>query len=131
MATEMMVSGSAGGGSAGLRKRLADGETVEVAGYEITPELAREMDALRLAAVSVADVPIDWFEVVPSGGDALPPGSKRIVEQWRNEGRMVRTHVIDGDPFWATVEVTDCLSLLDMTTRTMNEQWLQTATNRP
>ena len=111
-----MLSTSAGSRRS-LRKRLAAGETVEVAGYDVTQELAAGMDALRLAAVTPR-IPVRWFEVVPNVGEGLPPASGRAVDQWRADAVCLHVETVVGHPFWTTVEITDCPALLEATTRT-------------
>jgi exosortase A-associated hydrolase 2 len=120
VASQMLSTSAGSGGS--LRKRLAARKTVEVAGYEVTQELAAGMDALRLAAVTPR-APVKWFEVVPGAGEGMPPASMRIVEQWRANSVRLQVETVVGDPFWTTVEVTDCPALLEATTRTAAPSW--------
>jgi exosortase A-associated hydrolase 2 len=124
MAADMLASGNPGAGSSALRKRLAAGEVLEVAGYDVNPTLAREMDALRLSdAVSAVNMPVDWFEVVEELARGLPPASARMFEQWRSRGTVVHEHLVTGAPFWATVEIVDCPGLLEATNQVARERW--------
>lgn len=119
VAADMLTATGSSGGSAALRKRLAAGEALEVAGYDVTPGLAEQMDGLRLPKAAGAGIALHWFEVVAEPGGTLPPGSTRAVERWRSTGAAVHERVVIGDPFWATVEITDCPSLLEATTQVM------------
>src|SRR6185436_8930333 len=49
VAAGMLADAGAGTGTAALRQSLRSGETLEVAGYDLSPRLAAGMDALRLA----------------------------------------------------------------------------------
>ena len=115
-AADMLSGGSAGGGSAALRKRLAAGETLEVAGYAIAADLARAMDRLRLAEADPGSIPVTWLEVSADAANAaLPPGAARVVEAWRGRGVAIECEVVGGDPFWTTVEIAECPELIART----------------
>ncbi|MGH8657585.1 MAG: hydrolase 2, exosortase A system-associated [Gammaproteobacteria bacterium] len=89
---------------------------VEVAGYELAPELASTIEALNLAGLGKAGLPpIDWLEVVSADGRPLPPASQRVTELWQGQGLEAHTQTIAGDPFWSTPEVTVVPALLAAT----------------
>lgn len=91
-------------GTDALRQALRDGETVEIAGYELAPELAAALDALDPLEALVPRCPVHWFEAVNTPGQDLPPGAKRVVEAWRRHGIALQTHVMACPPFWSTAE---------------------------
>ena len=128
-ATALLSSGSAAGVGSSLRKRLSAGEIVEVGGYEISPELARGMDALRIESSMVENARVDWFEVAGESGDGILPASRRAIGTWRNKGADIVEHLVHGHPFWTTVEITDCPQLLEATTHTLKQQWLLNSTS--
>jgi exosortase A-associated hydrolase 2 len=100
-----------------LRTRLAAGEPVEVAGYEISPVLARELDGMRLGGLTLpAGAEIDWLEVGAEAGPGLLPTSQRVVESWRAAGIAVASATIAGDPFWTLQETTIAPGLIAATT---------------
>lgn len=85
-----------------LRARFSGGEAIDVIGYRISPELVKDLDALKLAELGVGcDAEVDWFEVIGEGADCLTPGSNRIVTAWRGDGIRVTSHPISDKPFWA------------------------------
>lgn len=91
----------------GLRERIAAGEPIEVAGYEIGARLAESLDAIELAALAPpADVAVDWFEVVQGDDVALPQAAERVIAAWREAGTTARTRVIPGEAFWSIQETT-------------------------
>ena len=50
-------SGANTGGTSALRNTLRAGESLEVAGYELTPELASAIDGLKAVELAVTDSP--------------------------------------------------------------------------
>jgi exosortase A-associated hydrolase 2 len=117
MAADMMsVSASSG---VGLRKRLAGGETVEVAGYDVTPELQREMDVLKITLAMVNVKCVEWFEVVQPYAEDVSAGARRLVDSLLQGGVNLSLYKVVGDPFWSTVEIVDCPELIDATCNAM------------
>ena len=37
------------------------------------------------------------------------------MEAWRAKGLSIRTAAVEGEPFWSTLEITECKALLDAT----------------
>lgn len=119
VAADMMAASTGGGG---LRKRLAGRETVEVAGYEITPALQREIDSVKITGTMAHGAALEWFEVVQPSAEELSAGSRRTIDTLRDAGASLRTHRVEGDPFWSTVEIVDCPALIESTCAVMSEQ---------
>ncbi len=97
--------------TATLRERLARGERLEVAGYELSRELLAAIDALDAQALAQALAPasaprVDWLEVSTLETLALLPASERLIEKWRVAGVQVRSRVVRGEAFWALQEIT-------------------------
>lgn len=99
-----------------LRDRLASGESIEISGYQISPSLARAIDAASLAAYQRTDHDIYWLEVARESDRPLTPAGKRVIETWQDKAITVRTRVVAGEPFWSSVEITDCPALIEQTT---------------
>lgn len=118
LAGEMLAEGQSQSGTKVLRAALAAGETLEVGGYGLSPAMSLELSGLRLDQLR-PPCPVDWFEIVRDPAAPLPPASQRVVEVWREGGSPVRTHGVQGDPFWITQEITECPGLLEATTGTM------------
>lgn len=101
--------------TAQLRAEWAAGRPVEIAGYEVHPELAAALDAQRLDALApAAGTRVDWIET----GDAASgpsPATARIVETWRAAGVDVRPHVCAGDPFWTIQETAFAPAMIEAT----------------
>lgn len=102
--------------TATLRERLAQGERLEVAGYEVAAELVAAIDAAGnepLVPSTVARV--DWLEVSTAESPALTPVSERVLATWRATGVNVHAGVVRGEPFWALQEITIAPELLTAT----------------
>jgi exosortase A-associated hydrolase 2 len=112
-----MTEGGAGEKTEDLRAQFAKGSAVEVAGYEVSPELAQALDGLRMDRLTLpADLPVDWLEVGDESGDAVLPAGQRVVEGWRRSERAISTATVRGDPFWTLQETTLVPALLSATT---------------
>lgn len=78
-----MVHDGAKETTASLRRQLADGQTLEVAGYPLPGRLAMTLDERKMAALSEGmTVPVSWLEVVPTAGSAPSPASRKAIDAW-------------------------------------------------
>lgn len=101
-----------------LRATLAAGRPVEIAGYELAPELAAAIDAARCAACALSPAStVDWFEVSPSGEAVPSPVAQRAIDAWRAAGVTVETAAVAGQQFWSVQETVIAPQLLDVTRR--------------
>jgi len=105
-----------------LRARLASGDSIEVAGYELAPELAAAIDAARLERWAPANaMPVHWLELVPETGRPISPAGARVVESWQEKGVPVTAAVAVGDPFWTLQETTLAPDLITVTGQLLEE----------
>ncbi|HEX8874822.1 MAG TPA: hydrolase 2, exosortase A system-associated [Nitrosospira sp.] len=124
MANEMLGSAADSKkptGTNALRDRLANGETLEVAGYDLAPGLASAIDTLKAAERVVAKCPVYWFEVVAEPGRSMTPAATNVVNQWRREGVDPHVHLVPCAPFWATQEISECPELISITVNVLAE----------
>lgn len=96
-----------------LRQCLARGETVEVAGYTLSPELALGLEAAELTPPS-APLRVAWLEVGASTAELSPAGRMR-AEAWRAAGHRIDTTAVAGAAFWQTQEIAECDALVEAT----------------
>lgn len=99
-----MGSGTNKGLMAQLKSELSSGNHVEIAGYHLSAELAKGLEAAKLAPAGVPGR-VEWLELSTHGGAALPPASEQAVSTWVDAGWGVRTQVVQGPSFWATSEI--------------------------
>lgn len=97
------------------RKILACGDSIEVAGYEISPRLVADIDAID-ATLKMPPIPVRWFEIRSIGGDTVAARVTRQAECWRSGNVALSLHIVSGTPFWAATENLECQSLLETTT---------------
>jgi len=115
LAAQMLAEGTAQTGVRELRETLANGVPLEIAGYDLHPELAAEIEALRLADPVPTVRRVHCLEVTAQAEPKLSPASERILEGWRTKKLDVRAAAVTGEPFWSTFEVTECQALLAAT----------------
>jgi hypothetical protein len=111
----MLAEGSAQAGVRGLREQLGQGMTLEIAGYPLHPSLAGAIDALVLADLVPAVERVDCIEVTAQTEPKVSPAAQRALDAWRRKGLDVRATAVTGDPFWSTIEITECEPLLAAT----------------
>lgn len=96
---------------ANLRARLATGESIEVAGYALNPELAAAIDACR-APPPAPPISTIWIEVVTEPGRALPPATRRTLDAWAASGCAAQASSVVGEAFWGTQEIAAAPALI-------------------
>jgi exosortase A-associated hydrolase 2 len=101
--------------TAHLRASLADGATIEVAGYEIGPTIALEIDASEMSLPAEYRGHVCWLETGRVDQLSLAPTSAAQVEKLRALGCTVSTQVVAGPPFWQTVEIEESPALVEAT----------------
>jgi exosortase A-associated hydrolase 2 len=104
-----------------MRISLKAGNTLEVAGYELTPELATAIDGLKAAELVVTKSPIHWFEIVAEPGRPMPPAGAKVVSAWKQNEVDLHLHLVSCLPFWATQEISECAELVSATTNIFAE----------
>lgn len=98
-----------------FREKLGTGESLEIAGYTLSPVMAAAIDELKLSQLVIRNSEIYWFEVTPEAGRGLPPAGVAVVEAWNQSGVYPEVTLIPGLPFWATQEISECPALLAAT----------------
>ncbi|MGH8714615.1 MAG: hydrolase 2, exosortase A system-associated [Casimicrobiaceae bacterium] len=119
----LRVAGQLTGSSAGdrvgtehLRAQLGRGEVLEVAGYEVSRDLASGMEASELVPPS-EPIRIELLEVSVSEETGLSPAATQRLDRWRTAGHRVNGSSVHGLPFWQTQEIAECPLLIDATLR--------------
>jgi len=115
LAAEMLADGAAQSGVRELRESLRSGSSQEIGGYVLHPQLAADIDALRLSELAPAVGRVHCLEVTATADPKLSPASQRAMEAWRSKGLDVRSTAVQGEPFWSTLEITECEALLSAT----------------
>ena len=113
LASEILLEGGRqNSATQALRNELASGQLVEIAGYELAPELANDISSINVARLAVTKCPVHWFEIVPESRLSLTPAGESLASSWRQQGVNLVVHPVPGLTFWATQEITICAELL-------------------
>jgi exosortase A-associated hydrolase 2 len=113
-ANELLASGSASRRDDTKRRLLEAGEPVEVAGYTLSPALARGLEGATLEIGAQVNR-IAWLEVSPAAQPTLSPAAQQRLARWQEGGARVVVRAVAGPPFWQTVEVSECPALVQAT----------------
>ncbi|MDN5882633.1 MAG: hydrolase 2, exosortase A system-associated, partial [Nitrosospira sp.] len=68
-----------------MRASLKAGNALEVAGYELAPELAAAIDGLKAADFIVTKKPVHWFEIVAEPGRPMTPAGAKVISVWKQQ----------------------------------------------
>lgn len=121
-------SGHAGKGLMNeMKQRLAAGECVEVAGYELSPALAHGLGAARLSPPPARLDRVIWLELAGAQSDAqgdapdeaLLPATQMALQAWQAQGLAVQARALNGPAFWQTTEIELAPALLEATLQTL------------
>ena len=98
-----------------MRNCLANGETLEIAGYELTSSLAGAIDNLKAAELILTKGTIHWFEIVAEPGRSMGVAGTNVITEWRRKGIDPYVYLVPCVPFWATQEISECPELVSAT----------------
>ncbi len=122
LASEMLSRGTSQTGVRELRDKLAGGASLEIAGYELHPDLASAINDVRLAAPAPAVKSAHWLEVTAQAEPCISPASRLVLDAWRVAGLDASEAAVTGEPFWSTLEIVECEALLDATDEAIEPQ---------
>lgn len=114
-----LMGGQAKGVMQTMRQQLANGESVEIAGYMLAPGLANGLEqALLVPPATVGTFPapqVAWFELSPRQDANLSSVATHILTPWQQAGFQVATQLVPGPAFWQTTEIEDAPALIQAT----------------
>ena len=109
-----MISGEGGLDTGSLHAALKRGASVEVAGYELHPDLANGIEHRDMREIKIdANVPVIWREVVSDGNQSFSPVIAQVINTWEASGVVVHAQTVVGEPFWLTPEISVVTDLLE------------------
>jgi exosortase A-associated hydrolase 2 len=117
-----LASGQGKGITEQLRQQLAAGNSVEIAGYSVSPGLADGLAGAELQPLAGRSGRVAWFELSMRDDPALAPVSLKYIEQWRAAGWEVDAQTVHGPSFWQTTEIEDAPELIAATVAAL-ESW--------
>lgn len=108
-----------GDGQRELLAQLEAGESLEIAGYRLSPLLAAGLERSQLQPAGDA-ARFECLELSAREGVSCSPAIERLVERWSAAGWQVRARVVSGPAFWQTSEIEDAPALIDATLASLN-----------
>lgn len=114
-ASAALLDGSASVDRKQMRRQLARGESIEVAGYLLAPLLANPLADTRLALPPHFRGRVLWFDVASDAAESVSPATQRTLETWRAAGHAVEFETVVGPQFWQTVEIAEAPALVERT----------------
>lgn len=94
-----------------LRRRLAEGDTLEVAGYPLPGRLAMALDSRKMATLRDGlALPVSWLEVVSGDGGVAAPASRKLIDTWP---APVDLHTVACPMVWQVHDREDAPALVD------------------
>jgi exosortase A-associated hydrolase 2 len=110
--------------TASMRKQLADGQSIEVAGYEINTQLAAAIDAARLGDVPPPPgTPVLWLEQAAGASTEATLPSQKVISAWRESGLAPDVSLFNGGAFWQIYERTIAPAAIEATTAWARKTW--------
>jgi exosortase A-associated hydrolase 2 len=116
-----------GGGSelmTAMRAAIDQGQSVEVAGYEVSADLATGLENARLTPPESRPGPtprLEWFEISTRVDAEASPASAQSLKQWSDAGMTTGFRVVQGAPFWQTAEIEEVPALIERTVAALQE----------
>jgi len=95
-----------------LRKALAEGRSVEVAGYTLSPALVEGLEASVFSLTPNHRAPLSMLELVGQPEPECSPGLRLLAERLHKEGCAVEAQALQGPAFWQTQEIATCPALI-------------------
>lgn len=108
--------------TASMRKQLEAGESIEVAGYELHPQLVRDIDAANLVKQRPALHHALWLENVNADGGELPGPAVAAAKAWADADIAAEMRAYSGPAFWQLHERVLTPSIVEITTAWLAEK---------
>lgn len=113
VAAAMMNSSQPQEKTGDLKKQLQQGQTLEVAGYGLNPDLINPLMALKPDPAALTSLRfVDVFEVVSRSDMQASPVNQQFIEKLVAAQVKASLYTVVGDPFWASQEITTAPALL-------------------
>lgn len=102
-------------------QRLAQGESVSIAGYPLSPALAQGLGAARLQPpASATPARLVWLELSSQAAPTHSPATAAALATWRAAGWQVHADTVTSPAFWQTVDTDAAPALLHATQQALS-----------
>jgi exosortase A-associated hydrolase 2 len=107
-----------------LKSRLLNGQTLEVAGYALHPDLIRPLVALKAVTLSLQNIKeVVIFELAASNESEPSLLNQQFLNRLQAVDIKASLTVVEGDTFWGSQEIVTTLNLIQFTSEKV-KQWL-------
>lgn len=96
-----------------VREALDAGTQVQIAGYALSPGLARGLDAASFAMSAGYPAPLHALEIGSVERSEVTPGLAMEAHRLSEAGVICGVEVVSGPPFWTTQEVEEAPRLIE------------------
>ncbi len=107
-----LAGGRAKGVTEQIKQQIAAGNSVEIAGYTVSPELVEDLEISELRPPAGRAGQVCWLELSTRDEATIAPASQKYIEHWQAAGCAINAEVIHGPAFWQTTEIEDAPHLL-------------------
>jgi exosortase A-associated hydrolase 2 len=109
-----MLNGNTSSVMANLRRDLDNGVSLEIAGYMLSPALARGLEQASLIPPCSSAHPqrLVWMDVSSQDDTNLSPASTHILGGWRQAGFETASQLVPGPAFWQASEIEEIPALV-------------------
>jgi exosortase A-associated hydrolase 2 len=104
-----------------IRRRLAAGEVIEVAGYPLTGSMASNLESRRLTGLGAIAPTIIWVDIVAKPGQPMPVPSRRAIDELEAAGARILQSAVACPMLWQVHERAEAPELAAETLRLMGE----------
>jgi exosortase A-associated hydrolase 2 len=116
---QMTGRGQAVGDAKSLRTMLAEGSSVEIAGYDLNPELVSGADAVDLVGLPAPRCPVLWRETTIADPALVSPAAAKVQTAWNGHKTILDFAAVTGPSFWASQELVEAPELIAATTNSL------------
>jgi hypothetical protein len=107
-----------------LKSRLLNGQTLEVAGYTLHPDLIRPLVTLKGDTLSLQNIKeVVIFELAASNESEPSLLNQQFLNSLQAVDIKASLTVVEGDTFWGSQEIVTALNLIQLTSEKV-KQWL-------
>jgi len=111
-----MMAGKGDMSTKALRQKIAEGEVLEIAGYEVHPDLVSGIEKLDLRQLKFdKSILVDWFEVSTNPNYSVGAFAKQAIQSWEDRGATVNVQIVMGELFWSAPETSVVEELVQLT----------------
>lgn len=113
-----MMDGASKGSMSELRASLTRGESVEIAGYQLSAALAGGLEAASLVPPpNLAAGRLVWLELSSRLDAEWAPVATQVQQRWNDAGWQLSAELVNGPAFWQTSEIEDAPALTEAALR--------------